>query len=198
MPNLIRRARQLTSKAKELTRSRQSQQRIGCWQGEEVSVDPAGWNSNRDGDQGVETLQRTERVASVNHPDYPGDDPCYHHDPSPGKGTFGTAERLSTLAPVMGNPSLDPAAGSLVQVSYMCGYGGEAAVGHDAIDGVDRLVTGEADANGELEIGSATEGGPLELAPDESVYEGRGHNTYIEDGEVDYCAELRCGGEGWL
>lgn len=161
---------------------------------DEVVRDPDDWEPVKNDLAGVDTPSKEERVRSVDHPDYAGDDPGYHHDPSPSEGAAATANRLGTIAPVMGNPSLDPAGGSMVAVSYMAGYGGDADVGHDAMDGVHLLVTGEADANRELEVESATEGGPLDVADDESIYRGEAAKMAMtpDDGYEcrDWCSAL--------
>lgn len=158
------------------------------------------------------TPEETAEMESIRSPRYPGDDPEHHHSVPGARDAWDAAERLGTIAPVMGNPSIDPAAGDLVAVSYMAGYGGEAMVGYDAMDGVDQLVLGNVDATRELEVESATEGGPLRLAAHESVFsDSHGLGTHglrigpVESGEaVSWDSEYRlyghepeAGGADW-
>jgi hypothetical protein len=102
----------------------------------------------------------------------------------------------------MGNPSLHPAGGDLIAVSYMAGDGSDVPWDHDAMDGVDWLVLGHADATRELAVDSATGGtgsGPLRVEPEESVYSDDHllgtHDMRIDAGQAgddcDWCAELR-------
>jgi len=131
-----------------------------------------------------------DEEKSIRSARYPGDDPGYHHSPS--GGIWKSAEALGTIAPVMGNPSMDPAAGDLIAVSYMAGFGGEAAVGHDAMGGVDAMVLGDVDATQELKVESSTEGGPLELAPNESIYNN------LPDGDWHACLNTDERDRRWL
>lgn len=128
-------------------------------------------------------------MQTMRSPRYPGDDPEYHHGVR--GGLWERIGRLGSIAPVMGNPSLDPAAGDMIAVSYMAGYGSDAEIGHDSIGGIDDMVLGNVDATRELDAPSATEGSPLQIAPHESVYSdehGLGtHNLRIgpaESGEA--------------
>lgn len=127
------------------------------------------------------TTDADEYAEDPGAADYPHVDtgPDYEHGGRPGEGPLRTLDRLGTVAPVEGNPSLDPANG-LWEVAYMAGYSDrEHTPGHGALQGVDRLVTGEADANRELRVESATEGGPMQLGPDESIFaDDRGAGTH--------------------
>ena len=105
------------------------------------------------------------------------------------------------IAPIQGNPSLDPVT-SPWDVARMAGYDGDA---YDAMAGVDKMVTGEADAMEEMELETATEGTPLELAADESLLSddtGEGDLTLDIDPaadpeNIDWAAEMRIGsGQG--
>lgn len=150
------------------------------------------------------TRREMAEMESIRSARYQGDDPSYHHGIKGARDAWDAAERLGTIAPVLGNPSLDPASGDLVAVSYMCGYGGEAMVGHDACDGVDRYVTGEADANENLRVEGHHGGPPLAMSPDESVMRddlGFGDmGATVPDGpagDMDWDLGLRVGsGEG--
>ncbi len=133
------------------------------------------------------------KMRSVRSPRYPGDDPENHHAVPDARNVWEASERMGSIAPVMGNPSIDPATGDLVAVSYMCGYGGEAMIGHDACDGVDRYVTGEADANENLRTQGWHGGTPLAMHPDESIMrDDRGS----EDREASKPTEPT-GGRNW-
>jgi hypothetical protein len=87
--------------------------------------------------------------------------------------------RAATIAPVLGDPSLDPADDPW-DVATMAGWGDvrEDGSGHDAMMGVGQMATGEADAMAELDVDSATDGGPMELADDESII---GYSGYEPD-----------------
>ncbi len=140
------------------------------------------------------TPEEERKMDSVRSHRYRGDDDEYHHGGRPDEGPIDTISRLGTIAPPMGNPSLDPASGDPVMVSYLCGYGRDTEFGHDAMDGVDRMVTDtEVDANDELRVSSATEGGPLQLAPEEDMdtrlSPGR-HLGYEEPGFGDWTTHL--------
>lgn len=90
---------------------------------EEVVEAPEAWEPDRNDMRGVDTRGGPDgRIASVDHPDYPGQDPGDHHA-GEGDDLGEQLESISAIAPVMGNPSLDPAGGSMVAVSYMAGYG---------------------------------------------------------------------------
>jgi len=116
--------------------------------------------------------QEMAEMRSVRSARYPGDDPEYHHAGS-GRTMWERAEHLGSIAPVMGNPSIDPANGDLITVSYMAGYGGEAEVGHDAMQGVDRMVTDpRVDATSELRFESHHGGPHLSMTRDESIFSG--------------------------
>lgn len=86
------------------------------------------------------TEREMARMDSIRSPRYRGDDPEHHHSVPEARDMWDAVERIGTIAPVMGNPSIDPANGDLIAVSYMCGYGRDTPIGHDAMEGVDRLV----------------------------------------------------------
>lgn len=60
---------------------------------------------------------------------------------------------VSTIAPVQGDPSLEPADNPW-ELAMMAGWGdpNEDGRGHDALQGVDALVLGEVDANDEIRV----------------------------------------------
>lgn len=84
----------------------------------------------------------------------------------PGEGRLESLERHTQVASPHGNPTLDPST-TIWDVAYMAGYGGSA---QDALQGTDKLVTGEADAMQLLAAPSATEGTATQLASDESIF----------------------------
>lgn len=90
------------------------------------------------------------------------------------------AERHAYIAPVQGEPSLEPADAPW-EVAMMAGWAGdEEGRGHDAMQGVEAMALGDVDACAELDVESATPGTPLELGPSESIYSdntGRGNMT---------------------
>jgi hypothetical protein len=111
-----------------------------------------------------------------------------------GESLWDRIEGQAGIAPVMGDPK-PVAPPAPWEVSQMAGWG---SGGYDTLDGVDRMVLGEADANRELRVDSATEGGPLEIADGESVYDDR-HGTGImsmsmgpkeDPANFDWCAYL--------
>lgn len=109
-----------------------------------------------------------DRADDVDHPDYDGQvDP----DASAPRGDtiWERAEHMSTTAPIMGNPSMDPANPAMHELAEMAGWS-QSHWGHDPMQGVAGMAMGYVDANQELEAPSATEGGPLQLDPTESVY----------------------------
>ena len=77
---------------------------------------------------------------------------------------------VSSIAPVHGDPSLEPADNPW-ELAMMAGWGDPEGLdrGHDAMMDVDLLVTGEVDAMEELRIDSATPGGVLSLGPNEQL-----------------------------
>lgn len=93
-----------------------------------------------------------------------GSDP----DPDTGDGAsmWERIEGQAAIAPVMGNPSLEPAHRPY-EVAMMAGWG--AGDGYDAMMDVDKMVLGEVDATRELEANSATEGRPLQLGRSEDL-----------------------------
>lgn len=107
----------------------------------------------------------------------------------------------ATVGQVHGDYGLEPVT-SVHDISDMAGYSGGG--GFDAMDGVDKLVLGEADAMKELRPESATEGTPLELAPDESLLtDDVGHGdltTGVPEEEdpknIDWMAEFRVENNG--
>lgn len=166
---------------------------------EEVVEAPEVWEPDRNDMRGVDTRGGPgRRVASVDQPDYPGQDPGYHHA-GEGDNLGERVESIGAIAPVMGNPSLDPAGGSMVAVSYMAGYGRETEVGYDAMDGISGIALSHRDATAELAVEDPTPGDPLEIAPGESVY---GDTTRLETRNTrgrDWCADLRLAdNEGWM
>ena len=127
------------------------------------------------------------REQSMRHPDYPGDDPEWHHKPE-GRDMWHRVNKMSTIAPIQGNASLDPAAGDMIQVSYMAGLGSDAEVGFDTFSGVAEMVTGEVDASRELATPSVTPGTPLQMGPSESSYsddvaDGKSHTLALDERE---------------
>lgn len=85
---------------------------------------------------------------------------------------------VADIAPVHGDPSMEPA-DSPWEVAMMAGWGDvdDRGRGHDAMMGVDRMVTGDVDAMRELHVDSATRGGPLTLERSEDM------DTRIDPGE---------------
>ena len=95
-------------------------------------------------------------------------------------------ERFSSVAPPM--PNRFDEHNSPVGISEMAGYGGSS---YDAMEGVDALVMdGGPDALAELDVGSNTAGGPLEMGPEESIFrddEGWGDmNPEVDDDDDDF------------
>jgi hypothetical protein len=147
------------------------------------------------------------RRKNTRGPGHGGDAPGYddeqamvtdedHEHAAGGGSLWSSIMRMASIRPVQGDPSMDPAP-AMHRVSEMAGWSG--AGGHDALQGVDKLVTGEVDANRELETPSATEGTPLQLAPDESVFSddlGLGtHRAAASRDRGDWCADLRLRGD---
>lgn len=100
---------------------------------------------------------------------YAGDDP-HHGYQGRGQTVWDRVLDLVTVEPPLGSPSTDPMpADAGPALASMAGWnGGE--IGHDAMDGIDRLVTGEVNAMREMEAPSATRGTPLQMEESESVY----------------------------
>lgn len=86
----------------------------------------------------------------------------------PGENTDGAegVQDYGTIAPVHGNPSLDPVT-TPFDVARMAGYGNNS---HDALQGVDKLVMGKVDARKEMHVDSETDGGPMAMGAKESIF----------------------------
>jgi hypothetical protein len=132
-------------------------------------------------------LRVQRKAPAKRRPESADEPPEYEHGAAPGT--------LGSIAPVQGNPSLDPA-GSMLGPARMAGWS-PAAADYDALQGVGELATpGGPDATRELLVSSSTEGGPLDLAPDESAFDdtlGRGtHSLSLDEGERgDWTVGLR-------
>jgi hypothetical protein len=99
-----------------------------------------------------------------------------------GESRTESMERHAQVASPMGNPTLDPMT-SIWDVAYMAGYGGPS---QDALQGADKLVTGEADAMKCLAAPSATEGSACQLADNESIFsDDNGHGDMSVFGGSD-------------
>lgn len=91
--------------------------------------------------------------------DYPGVDTGPDHD----EGR--EIDRMGYIAPVT-NHTLEPVT-SVWDIAHMAGFGRQGVDGHDALEGIDKMVTGEVDAMKEAHVESWTEGGPLQIGPSE-------------------------------
>jgi hypothetical protein len=121
-------------------------------------------------------------------------------DPDEGGGddnAWARAERRATIAPVMGDPSVDPAHEPW-EVTYMAGWGGPGGGEYGTLQGVDDYVVGDADATRELRAPSATAGGPLRIADGETIYEDRANTGIMstrlrpeeDPSRTDWCSHL--------
>jgi hypothetical protein len=144
---------------------------------DEVVEDPEDWKPNENDMRGVDTR---------GGPEYGRRDD---------EDELGAAGRQATMAPVHGDPSLDPVT-TIWDIANMAGYGD--GPGYDALDGVDRMVTGEADASRELRVESNTEGSPLDVGT--SLFSDAGGELRLgrdeDPAERDWKADLR--GDGSL
>lgn len=91
--------------------------------------------------------------------DYPGVDTGPDHDAGR------EIDKMGYIAPVT-NHKLDPVT-SIWDIAHMAGFGSRGVEGHDALEGIDKMVMGEVDAMEEVRVHSWTEGGPLEIGPSE-------------------------------
>lgn len=136
---------------------------------------------------------RGERERSAHHSEYAGSGEGYRHGAPEAGSVWERLCAVSRMAPVHGDPTLDPA-GDAVAVSEMCGYNAGAA-GFSVLDGPDRLATGEADAGRFLRVEGSTPGPPLRLGPRELAgyldVDGRGtHDTGLGARRADWTREL--------
>jgi hypothetical protein len=138
------------------------------------------------------TKRDEARHRSLRHAEYlGGDDQSYGHEPE-GDSMWERAASLASVAPIHGNSSLDPHnpdAGP--QLAAMAGWNGAADVGHDALQGVSKYVTGESleDPMDNLRLVTHHGRGALKLDPDESIMRddaGAGHCS----GSFNWCGEL--------
>lgn len=83
-----------------------------------------------------------------------------------------------TIAPVTSH-TLDPVT-SPEDVHRLAG--GDARF-HDSMEGVDAMVMGDVDAMSELQVESNTPGSPMQLGPEESIFDGQGRHDELGDEE---------------
>lgn len=108
-----------------------------------------------------------EWAADPSKSDYPGVDSGPDHDEGREIDRMGFIEPLS-------DHRLEATAEAGLGIAEAAGFGGIRDGGFDSLQGIDAMVMGDVHAPGELEVESATEGGPLELDNYETLYSDDG------------------------
>lgn len=99
---------------------------------------------------------------------------------------------VSTIAPVQGDPSIEPA-NEPWELAMMAGWGDpeERGRGHDALGGVEDLLLGKVDAMEELGADLEDGGSPLSLRDDERMDARVEADSGLEvDTDDDWCSHL--------
>jgi hypothetical protein len=106
-----------------------------------------------------DAARRPRREQSGGRREGPGDGPD-------GDTMWDRVSEASTVAPVHGDPTLEPA-DQPWEVAMLAGWGDPEGEGRgaDALNGPGRMVTGELDAREEMGLGYDGEPGPLEVDP---------------------------------
>lgn len=74
-------------------------------------------------------------------------------------------DKIGYMRPIT-NHTLKPIT-SIWDIAHLAGFGGRDGEGFDALEGIDKMVTGEVDAMSETRFESWTEGSPLQIGPSE-------------------------------
>lgn len=157
----------------------------------EKSNEPGGREKAPDGASSLE--KRTEELRGrPTVEDGKEDGPAGNTDGAEAVQDYGT------IAPVHGDPSLDPVT-TPFDVARMAGYGSGS---FDALEGVDKMVMGEVDATREMHVDSETDGGPMQMGPLETIFSddagfgdmNLGLTAEEDPSNRDWCKELRFGG----
>lgn len=99
---------------------------------------------------------------------------------------------VSTIAPVQGDPSIEPA-NEPWELAMMAGWGDpeERGRGHDALGGVEDLLLGKVDAMKEMDADLEDGGSPLQLREEERMDRRveADHGLGVEE-EGDWCSHI--------